>query len=264
MSEEIATPSVVDTNVGATNTPSAEQSVPETPVLPVQDYANYVVPIKLDGEELQVPLSEAIAGYQRQADYTRKTQELAAQREQVQFASTLQAALERDPEATIDLLMRHYGVSRAEARAMAADVEDTESLDPAERKLREMESRIAQFEEYKSQQEVEREISRLQSKYADFNVADVVNTALRLGTSDLEGTYKQMAYDRMVAQQAKVQAEAAAKQQAVEQQVVEAKRQAAVVSGGSNPAASTTTESVEPITNIRDAWSAAKRQLGAN
>ena len=37
---------------------------------------------------------------------------------------------------------------------------------------------------------------------------------------------------------------------------------AAVVAGGSNPA-STTTESVEAITNVRDAWAAAKRQLGA-
>jgi len=263
MSEEIATPSSVDTNVGATVTSSAEQSVSETPTLNVDEYSSHVVPVKVDGEELRVPLSEAISGYQRQADYTRKTQELAQQREQVQFAEAIQAALERDPEATIDLLSRHYGISRAEARAMAAEVEDTESLDPAERKLRDMESRIAQFEDYKSQQEVEREIARLQSKYSDFNVADVVNAALRLGTSDLEGTYKQMAYDRMVAQQ-KLQSDAAAKQQAVEQQVIESKRQAAVVSGGSNPAASTTTETVEPITNIRDAWAAAKRQLGAN
>jgi len=263
MSEEIATPSSVDTNVGATVTSSAEQSVSETPILNVDEYSSYVVPVKVDGQELRVPLSEAISGYQRQADYTRKTQELAQQREEIQYAQAIQAALERDPEATIDLLSRHYGISRAEARAMAAEVEDTESLDPAERKIREMESRIAQFEDYKSQQEVEREISRLQSKYSDFNVADVVNTALRLGTSDLEGTYKQMAYDRMAAQQ-KLQSDAAAKQQAVEQQVIEAKRQAAVVSGGSNPAASTTTETVEPITNIRDAWAAAKRQLGAN
>jgi hypothetical protein len=72
--------------------------------LSVEEYSNHRVPVKLDGEELQVPLSEAIAGYQRQADYTRKTQELSQQRDQFQFASALEAALERDPAATIDML----------------------------------------------------------------------------------------------------------------------------------------------------------------
>jgi hypothetical protein len=36
--------------------------------------------VKVDGEELQVPLDELVKGYQRTADYTRKTQALAEQR----------------------------------------------------------------------------------------------------------------------------------------------------------------------------------------
>lgn len=41
------------------------------------------VTAKVDGEEVEIPLSEAVQGYQRQKDYTRKTQELSEQREEV-------------------------------------------------------------------------------------------------------------------------------------------------------------------------------------
>ena len=266
MSDEIANPSVADTSdSGATPEVETGGASPEAPVLPVADYANHMVSVKVDGEELNVPLSEAISGYQRQADYTRKTQELSQQRQNMEFAAAIQSALETNPSATIDLLARHYGISRAEATAMANDVasEDLESLDPTERKLREMESKVSAFEEYQSQQQIEREIARLEARYSDFNVAEVVNTALRLGSTDLEGTYKQMMFDKMVSRQ-QLESEAKVKQQEKEAAVVAAKRQAAVVSGGSNPSASATTDSVEPITNIREAWAAAKRQLGAN
>lgn len=39
-----------------------------------------LVTVKIDGKEEKIPLKEALAGYQRQADYSRKTQELAEQR----------------------------------------------------------------------------------------------------------------------------------------------------------------------------------------
>lgn len=40
--------------------------------------------VKVDGETVEVTLKEALAGYQRQADYTRKAQALAAEKEQFQ------------------------------------------------------------------------------------------------------------------------------------------------------------------------------------
>lgn len=42
-----------------------------------------LVLVKIDGEEQEVKLSELRNGYQRQADYTRKTQELSQQRQEV-------------------------------------------------------------------------------------------------------------------------------------------------------------------------------------
>jgi hypothetical protein len=40
--------------------------------------------VKVDGETVKVTLDEALAGYQRQADYTRKAQALAAEREEIE------------------------------------------------------------------------------------------------------------------------------------------------------------------------------------
>lgn len=50
--------------------------------------------VKVDGKEMQVDEGELIAGYQRQADYTRKTQEIAEARRQADEAQR-QAANER-------------------------------------------------------------------------------------------------------------------------------------------------------------------------
>jgi hypothetical protein len=261
MSDELVTTSSVEPE-GSPVTEGVSES-PSTPVLSVEEYSNYRVPIKLDGEDLEVPLSEALAGYQRQADYTRKTQELAQQKEQFQFATALQSALDNDPAATIDLLSKHYGISRQAVSEMIADGEDFDSLDPTEQKYRELDKRLASFEDYQSKQEIEREVQRLKSKYEDFNINEVVTTALRMNSTDLEGTYKQMAFDKMMAK-AELERQAREVQQQKENSLLESKRQASVVSGGSSATANTTSESFEPITSVAEAWAAAKRSMGAN
>jgi hypothetical protein len=261
MSDELVTTPSVEPE-GSPVTESVSES-PNTPVLSVEEYSNYRVPIKLDGEDLEVPLSEALAGYQRQADYTRKTQELAQQKEQFQFATALQSALDNDPAATIDLLSKHYGISRQTVSDMIADGEDFDSLDPTEQRYRELDKRVASFEDYQTKQEIEREVQRLKSKYEDFNINEVVTTALRLNSTDLEGTYKQIAFDKMMAK-AELERQAREVQQQKENSLLESKRQASVVSGGSSATANTTSESFQPITSVAEAWAAAKRSMGAN
>ena len=88
--------------------PEREASAPEVPTElsppePVEDpEAAQMVTVKIDGKDVEVPLSELKNGYQRQADYTRKTQEVAeirkattaeqqaAQQERQAYASNLQ------------------------------------------------------------------------------------------------------------------------------------------------------------------------------
>jgi hypothetical protein len=54
-----------------------------------------VYTVVVDGEEMEVGESELVSGYQRQADYTRKTQELANQRREIE-AEKQRLAVERE------------------------------------------------------------------------------------------------------------------------------------------------------------------------
>jgi hypothetical protein len=47
--------------------------------------------VKVNGEELQVPLSELLKGYSRHSDYTRKTQEVAAERAATEQLASIHA-----------------------------------------------------------------------------------------------------------------------------------------------------------------------------
>jgi len=193
-------------------------------------------PVKLivDGEEIEVPLAEALNGYQRQADYTRKTQELAEQRRQVQFASALQEALQNDPGSTLALLQEHYGVG------LQQPSEDEELyVDPVEKQYRQLESRIQAFEQEKAVRELESRIESLSRKYGeDFD--------------------KQIAFDRLY-EKSKVASKVTAKQAEEAKKIVESKRDAAVVSKGGS--AKSADVSSKPIKSIRDAFESAKRQI---
>jgi hypothetical protein len=58
--------------------------VPAPEEFPVDQHLDKLVTVKIDGKTERVPLREALSGYSRTADYTRKTQELATQRQQVE------------------------------------------------------------------------------------------------------------------------------------------------------------------------------------
>ena len=100
------------------------------------EYADRKIKLPVAGEEIEVPLRGALSGYQRQADYTRKTQELSQERSQLQFASAIQQALENDPQSTIDLLKEHYNLNEG-----LSEEEDI-FADPMEKQYRQLESRI--------------------------------------------------------------------------------------------------------------------------
>lgn len=234
---------------------ATEPSTPSYDYVNVDEIGDRYVKVKVDGQELDVPVKEALSGYQRQSDYTRKTQELAAQRESLQYAATLAEALQTDPAATIDLLNRHYGTAKPVNQAQ----DELEFMDPVERQVYELNQKVQGFEQMQAKQELEREVGRLSSKYQDFNPSEVISHALRSGITDLEAAYKQVAYDRLAQEVAAIRGA----QQVVasrEQDVIDAKRNAGFVSGGVS--ANGATEPAGKITSVADAWLAAKRQMG--
>lgn len=255
---EEVTPDVDPVVDGQVEVESGEATWSDEDFFPVDEYGDKVVKLNVSGEEMVVPLKEAVAGYQRQADYTRKTQELADQRKSLQFAQAIQQALDNNPMETISLLQQHYGVT-AQEDPFAVE-EDDLFADPVEQQYKQLDQRIRAFEEQQAMAELERTVQTLQSKYGeDFDANEVVAQALVSGSTDLEAVYKQIAFDRL---HAKTQAQNILSSQQAEQnaKITEAKRQAAIVSGGSS--AQGTSTGAAPITSLRDAFAAAKQQLG--
>jgi predicted metal-dependent hydrolase len=232
----------------------------ELPFLDIDQFKDQYVKIRVDGEEVTVPLSEAVAGYQRQADYTRKTQSLAQQKNELQWASAIKGALENDPQATIELLATQFGVRLPASQPKQDDdpfaglwADDPEPVDP---KYAQIEARLRAFEEERAQQRLEQTIAQLSQKYGDeFDAREVVAAALASGSNDLEATFKQIKFDKVM-EDAKA-AKAAAASKAAK---VAAKKDAAVVSGGSSKGGRVSDSG--DVLSIADAWRQAKQSLG--
>jgi len=172
----------------------------------------------------------------------------------------LQQALESDPQGTLQVLSRHYGVAAAEQMVADAQPETPQFDDPLEQRVWEAEQRLQQYETERANEQLQREISRLQSTYDDFDAQQVVTAALRMGTTDLEAVYKQTAYDRLMQ---KIQTQASAEQVLANQnqQVVDAKREAAFIEGGAS-ANGPSDQPVGKVGSIHEAWALAKQQMG--
>jgi len=224
----------------------------EIEMLPVDEFGEKYVSVQVNGEEVQVSLKEALSGYQRQADYTRKTQELSEQKRQVQFGAALQEALQNDPNGTLSLLSQHYGTVQQPSE------EEEMYMEPYEKQYKLLDQRLQAFEKTKALDDLERTVSSLQTRYgSDFDANEVVSRALAMGSSDLEAVYKQIAFDRIYEDASAVR-QIRDKKAEEQTKTIQAKRQASVVSGSAKAVSADV--SAKPITSLREAFEAAKRQ----
>ena len=219
--------------------PETSKEVPEGPT-----YA-----VKVDGEETQVTLEELQQGYQRQADYTRKTQEVAAERERLQQAEAIVSALENDPSGTLQTLARSFNVDTFD---QPQTNEDGYELDATEKKLVELENKLAKQEQAQRVQQVEREVDTLQEKYGEFDRKELLNHALKHGISNLEAAYTHMRFNEV---------KSTADKLTQEQEITNKKREAAVVAPGGSTQSGTTPEPTPQVTSLREAFALAKQQL---
>jgi hypothetical protein len=244
--------------LGGESTDQAPAAPPE--YLPVDDYAGHHVRLRVDGEDIEVPLSEALQGYSRQADYTRKTQQLAEQQREAQFAITLQKALENNPEATLRLLQEQYGVAVPQPTAGDSDDEDW-LADPTEARFKEYDQRLQAAEQFRADQELQVALRVLQQQFGDdFDPQAVVSTAMQTGRMDLANIHKEMMFDKFWSQQ-QAQQEAERRRQTDESQRTAAKAGVAAHIGGGASSAAETPET-GTATSVADAYMQAKRTLG--
>ena len=237
----------------------------EAPVFDWSSHTDQLVTVKVDGEELQVPLGEAINGYQRQADYTRKTQSLSEQQNELEYAQSLQTALENDPEGTVEYLARVYGVDLAQNTA-AEDIEP-EYFTPEEQRIADLEKRVMQQETVRQEEAVLQEIIQLQDRYGEFDETALLSYAIKHQIPSLDMAYTHMMFPQ-VQQGAKAYEEAMSKYEAqkleAESKATQAKRAAAgVVSPGHGTSSSAVGVNTPEVMSLRQAFSQAVQQHGS-
>ena len=273
-----------DPDVGGTadDGQTTDQPAYEEPknYLDVDEVADRYVRVKVDGQDQEVPLKEALQGYSRTADYTRKTQELAQQRQQVEYALAVQRALQSQPEETIRLLSRQYGLnldvpSQSPPPAPgweqpSRDDGDDDLMDPLEKRINQTQRMVQQLAQAEQQREAERQLSNaiggLQRKYqlTESDVREVVGTALqaRMGPESFEMIYKNLAYDRE--QQARGQAMATRQAQEAQREAAKTRGQQLVGNGRSAASAGGVVQPGAPDghMSIHEAYEAALREHG--
>jgi DNA-binding transcriptional MerR regulator len=217
------------------DTPEAESDTPEDteefdgpPSLDIDEFADYTVTVKIDGEERQVPLSEALSGYMRQADYTKKTQSVAVDRNDVAFAKAFQTGMQSDPIGTLRAVAEHYGVTGQKAQPQPEQFDD-----PLEQQVYELQQQIEEMRGNFGHGLVEQEVSRLSAQYDDFadNLDEIINEAVTTTNGDLDKAYRLVMADKWRNQATeatkRAQSSAAAKEAKRKSQVVSSSRSSA-------------------------------------
>ncbi len=235
------------------NMEATEPAAADNPELPITDpieTSGYT--IKVDGEQQQVSLEELQSGYQRQADYTRKTQELASERQRLQQAETIVSALEADPQGTLAALGNALGV--ADSPVPRDDVSSWEDEDPTAQRVAHLEAQVARQAQTHRKQALDKEVSRLKSQYGDFDEQGLFKHALDNKIANLEAAYTHMNFNGLAGYAGKLQRD---------QETLEAKRGGAPVEGGKTvQQGAVVGDSSKKVTSLREAFALAKQELG--
>jgi hypothetical protein len=160
----------------------------------VSTYKDQLVTVKVNGQDVQVPLGEALNGYMRQAAFTQATQKNAEMLKVAEWATQLQQAIQQDPAGTIDYLAKAYGLDVAAPKAN----DPYENLDPEFAPLvqtvREQQQIIArlqaQQEALNNQQSdaailraVQDELFQAKQEFPDLNEEEVLQVAVDRGVT---------------------------------------------------------------------------------
>ena len=234
---------------------SAGADSPDSSVGVQQEPAGEAYTVKVDGAEQRVSLDELRDGYQRQSDYTRKTQELASERQRLEQAEAIVSSLESDPEGTLKALGDAFGISAipGENPEVSGSMWDTEDSETTKR-LTELEGRVKGYDRLHKKQALEKQVTSLKNKYGDFDEKELFQHALRNKIGNLEAAITHMRYNDVASKADKLEQE---------QNRLEAKRDASVVEPSGSKQAGSTRKAVEKPLSIREAFESAKRELSS-
>jgi len=223
-------------------------------------YADQLTKVVVDGEEIEVPVAELLGGYSRTADYTRKSQQLAAQRQELQFANVIAEALAEDPQRAIEYLSQRYGLQVAPVQQ-----EEEEFLDPLEKQVRDQGRWIEERAKMDADILLERQIAEAQQLWDDVDPREAVAYALQRGwegRTAIQDAFAALAGQRVLAERA-AQRQMSTQQQAAEQAAIAAKQRLnGSVEQGAGAGQGSTVTGPQQASTIAEAWEMAKQQLG--
>lgn len=158
-----------------TNQPEPTQPEPieqptETPQEPTQQQVDNLLELEGIGKVSIEDIKEWKQGYLRQSDYTRKTQEIARSKKEMEDAIILYEYLKANP---------HVAQKLKETEVAQVKPEIANRFDPTFNRVEQLETKIAGYE-------LDMEINRLKTKYPDFNEVAVLQEASKRGITDLE------------------------------------------------------------------------------
>lgn len=214
-------------------TAAPSQDTPE--LLDIGQFGDKLVEITVDGETQTVPLSEAASGYMRQSAFTRKTQDLANQRKELEPYISVAEAFERDPEAATLALANYYGFNpNAGQRQVPQDDgwgHEEDEVDPRDAEIQELKRQMKALATNQSAQYIDKEAHQLVERYPGVDPEEVKRHALANNMPNLEVAARDLLFDERndAWESLRSKREADAK-------VIEQKKQAGVVSPGSGPA----------------------------
>lgn len=182
MSEEMVNtnPEVgVNTDVNGGTEPQVQPQAGNEPASTPQ-----TLEFEIDGIGKVTPdqIKEYKQGFMRQSDYTRKTQEIARQRQENKEALDLYNYLKSNPQIAQALYEGNYSVVQGDPTF--------QSLNPAKREIANIQDELANIK-------LDSTIERLKSQYKDFDEVAVLTEAEKRGISDLEFVYKALQGDKL-------------------------------------------------------------------
>ena len=224
---------------------------PESSTEEAAEPADSTYTVKVDGSESEVTLSELQQGYQRQADYTRKTQELASERQRLEQAEAIVSALEADPKGALTALSTAFGIE--DNRSSSPTDEWEEDSDPQEQRIASLEATVAQQTRASRQTALEKEVNALHSKYGNFDADALYRHALSNRIPNLEAAYAHMNFGSLATYAGRLHED---------RERTESKRGVKVESGTSRQAGVVTSTTAEKPMSLREAFAQAKKQHG--
>lgn len=196
---------------------------------------------QINGQDVELTESEVREGWLRQADYTRKTQEVASERERLKQADLIYRNLQANPAEVLELLR---------SELLGDDSVDDTPPNPYEMKLAEVDAFISEQRELQAQAEVEAEVQSVRTEFGqDVNRDELIQFALDRRVPSLRDAFLLRHAENVRGQEERARGAA--------------KRTAPPVAGGSRAVGATGPAPLPARPSLRDAFDASLQELSS-